>query len=212
MRITRATRISRVRPVLSVTVAGALLLSGCGGGEEPAARTPGSTSSSTNGTSSEPGNTADIEFATGMIPHHGQAIEMAAMATTKAGSAKVKDLARKISAAQAPEITALSGLLSSWGEPVPDAGGHSGSMAGMDHGDTGMMTSRQMDDLRSADGAEFDRMWLDMMIAHHEGAVTMSRAEVADGADARAKQLAQAVIEAQTKEIAELKSLRTDLS
>jgi uncharacterized protein (DUF305 family) len=147
-----------------------------------------------------------------MIPHHGQAIEMAELALSKAAGAKLKDFATKVKAAQAPEVTTLSGLLVGWGEPVPATTGHSSSMAGMDHGDAGMMTSEQMDDLRAATGAEFDRMWVDMMITHHEGAVAMSKTEVSGGANPRTKRLAQAIADAQTKEIGELQSLRAELT
>ena len=64
----------------------------------------------------------------------------------------------------------------------------------------------------AASGAEFDRMWVDMMITHHEGAVAMGKTEVADGANEQATQLAQTVVDAQTTEIAELKSLATELA
>ena len=216
-RVAGVTEIRRIRLALAAAAAAGLLLSGCGGGDEPVAQTPSGATGSPSTTpgsaaATEPGSGADIEFASGMIPHHGQAMEMAGMATSKAGSAKVKEFAEKVMAAQGPEITALSGLLSGWGEPVPAAAGHDSSMAGMDHGDSGMMSSQQMDDLKAAEGAEFDRMWVDMMIDHHEGAVTMSRTEVAEGANSQAKELAEAIIDAQTAEIAELKSLRTELS
>ncbi|GLY33386.1 DUF305 domain-containing protein [Kineosporia sp. NBRC 101731] len=209
---------------LALPVIAGLLLSGCGSDDEPTSSSPTTSTSSaassagSSAGSAEPGvgfNDADVTFASGMIPHHAQAVEMADLALTKASSAKVKDLAEKVKAAQAPEIQTLSGLLSSWNQPAPSTEG-SDSMEGMDHGDAGhadsMMTSEQMDDLEAASGADFDRMWVDMMIKHHEGAVAMGKTEVADGTDAQATQLAQTVIDAQTTEIAELKSLATELA
>ncbi len=211
-------RITPTRLVLPVMASSVLLLNGCGSADDPApgtAGTPGvsaTVSSAATGQDVEPNNTVDVDFAAGMIPHHGQAIEMADLALTKAKNAKVKDFAERVKAAQAPEITTLSGMLTSWGEPVPAATGHSASMPGMDHGDGGMMSAEQMSDLEAASGAKFDRMWVDMMIDHHEGAVKMSQNEVRSGGNEKAKQLAQTIADAQTKEIAELRSLRTDLA
>jgi uncharacterized protein (DUF305 family) len=214
MRITRITRTRRVLPVIAVS---AVLLSGCGQDADPAAGDGGATpaasaTASAGGEQVEPNNTVDVDFAAGMIPHHGQAVEMADLALKKASSPKVKDLAGRVKEAQAPEIDTLSTMLTSWGEPIPAATGHSEAMPGMDHGDGGMMTAEQMDDLEAAAGAKFDRMWVDMMIAHHEGAVRMSKDEIRDGGNPKAQQLAQVIADAQTKEIAELKSLLTELA
>lgn len=217
MRITRTYRL--FMPVVPVAAVTGLLLAGCGGDEgqaagdggPAAAQTTAAPSADDGGSSVEARNTADVDFATGMIPHHGQAIEMADLAQTKASSPKVKDLAGRVKEAQDPEITTLSTMLTSWDEPVPAATGHTGAMPGMDHGDASMMTSEDMAKLEAATGADFDRMWVDMMIAHHEGAVRMSETEIRNGSNEKAKELAQTIVDAQTKEIAELKRLRTDL-
>jgi uncharacterized protein (DUF305 family) len=209
-------RITPTQLVLPVLASGALLLSGCGSTDEPAASTPTSAVSATAGPAAsaqaESNNTVDVDFATGMIPHHGQAIEMADLALAQAKNPKVKSFAERVKAAQAPEIKTLSEMLTGWGEPVPADTGHGASMPEMDHGDMGMMSAEQMGDLEGAKGRKFDRMWIDMMIAHHEGAVKMSQDEVKNGGDEKAKQLAQTIADAQTKEIAELRSLRTDLA
>ncbi len=159
-------------------------------------------------------NAQDMSFAQEMIPHHQQAVEMSDMAVSQASSAKVKDLATRIKVAQGPEIEQMKGWLSSWGEPVA-AKADGGGMAGMNHGGgskddlagMGMMTDAQMKELGAARGAEFDRMFLTMMIGHHEGAVTMARTELDKGKHAPAKQLAQAIIDAQQKEISEMQGL-----
>ncbi len=158
-------------------------------------------------------NAQDVTFAQEMIPHHQQAVEMADMAPAKASSDKVKDLAGRIKAAQGPEMATMKGWLSTWGEPAEASS--SGGMAGMDHGGgdmagmagMGMMTDAQMKELGAAGGAEFDRMFLTMMIAHHEGAVAMARTELEKGKFQPAKQLAQSIIDGQQKEITEMRGL-----
>ena len=72
--------------------------------------------------STVPFNATDVQFATDMIPHHRQAVDMAALADTHASSAEVKALAAKIRKAQEPEIATMSGWLTAWGEPVPTPG------------------------------------------------------------------------------------------
>jgi uncharacterized protein (DUF305 family) len=156
-----------------------------------------------------PHNAADVAFATGMIPHHGQAITMAEMATSQATNPQVKSLAAAIKAAQGPEIATMSAWLTGWGQPVPATTGGP-DMSGMDTGMSrmdgtggmvGMMTTQEMQQLTAATGAAFDRMWLQMMIRHHQGAVTMAQTELATGQNGDAKQLAQQIIDAQNKEI-----------
>ncbi len=168
----------------------------------------GSDSSSSPGSPSNSGshNAADVTFASGMIPHHAQAIQMAEMAIDSAMDADLITLARQIKAAQSPEIDTMSGWLRAWGEPVPDTS--MVSMSGMDHGDvTGMMSSRDLAHLRKAEGSGFDAMWLDMMVNHHEGAVDMARTEVADGDNPAAQQLARDIITAQQREIRQMNAM-----
>jgi len=155
-------------------------------------------------------NDADVTFAQGMIVHHEQAIEMARLAPSRAASADVKDLARRIEAAQDPEITQMTGWLKDWGKPV-SAKGSDGGMADHESGATepenGMMSEAEMGQLTDATGSEFDKMFLEMMTGHHRGAVEMSTSELADGENADAKKLAQTIIDTQTKEISEMEGL-----
>lgn len=151
-------------------------------------------------------NKADVEFATMMIPHHAQAVAMAAMAPNQGTDPKVKALAAKIKEAQAPEIARMSGWLTGWGAPVPDTSGGSG-MSGMGGQAGGMMSAQEMTDLGKATGSGFDRMWLQSMTKHHEGAVDMAKTELAKGTNPDAKKLAQSIIDSQSSEIAEMKSI-----
>lgn len=156
-------------------------------------------------------NAQDVSFAQEMTGHHQQAIEMSTIQLGQGSSAKVKDLATRIKAAQDPEIQRMKGWLSMWGTPAQ------ASSDGMDHGGMGsmgsgqgMMTEAQMGAFRGASGAALDRMFLTMMTEHHQGAVTMARTQLDKGSYGPAKALAQSIIDAQQQEIAEMQGLLAD--
>lgn len=154
------------------------------------------------GSAADDHNAADVEFAQGMIPHHKQAVEMADMAASKAVDPKVKDLAARIKQAQEPEITLMTGWLDTWGEKVDNSGG----MSGMDMS-SGMMSDDEMGELEKASGAEFDRLFLTMMIRHHQSAVEMAQTELDKGKYPPAKTLATQITTSQNAEIEEMKGL-----
>lgn len=172
---------------LIVVVAIAMLGAACGGNDNPAI----------SGAAGEH-NEADVTFVQGMIPHHRQAVEMATMVIDKGERADVKDLARRIAAAQGPEIETMEGWRNDWGA-AEDEGGMQG-------GD-GMMTDSEMSDMMSSSGAELDRMFLESMTRHHQGAVMMAQAEVDQGMFGPAKDLAGRIIATQQGEIDEMRTL-----
>lgn len=186
-------------------VAVVALVSGCSGGNDTADMQHNSTASSTQAADH---NDHDVQFAQEMIVHHQQALDMAEMVPGRSTNAKVLDLAKRIEGAQDPEIRTMTAWLSKWG-----AAPTSSSMPGMDHGSmdhgpgTGMMTAEEMTKLGQATGAEFDRMWLEMMIKHHQGAIDMSRTHIDKGGNAESKKLAQDIITAQQAEITEMQGL-----
>lgn len=138
-------------------------------------------------------------FAQMMIPHHQQAIEMADLALANPStSADVKGLAEQIKAAQDPEIRTMNGWLRQWGAPTT---------ASMNHGTGGMMSGEDMASLEAATGSEFNRMWLQMMIEHHRGAVTMAQDVMSTTETPDVKRLAESVVEGQNKEIATMQGL-----
>jgi len=145
-------------------------------------------------------NDADVVFAQGMIPHHQQAVAMAALAfeSASASSTKVRDLATRIRGAQDPEIQTMTKWLVTWSKPMM------AEMPGM----AGMMSAGEMAALGKATGAAFDQMWLTMMIKHHQGAITMANAEMASGANPAAIALATHIVDAQQAEIAEMSKLK----
>lgn len=194
-----------IRRTAIVAAAGAasVVLAACGSSDDTSAgqSTPSAVSSAP--TSQGQHNAADVAFAKGMIPHHRQAVEMADLAPTRAESAEVKKLADEIKKAQDPEIQTLSGWLTSWGEQVPAEG----AMDHSAHGTAGMMTAEEMDKLEKASGKAFDTAFMEMMIKHHEGAVSMAKTEKANGAFPEAKTMADAIITSQTAEITRMNSL-----
>lgn len=206
MRINRTT-------LITIATLSTLTVAGCSGATPPTNTAPSSTSSTQPGQVAAEHNPADITFAQGMIPHHQQAIDMADLATDRASSAKVKDLAFKIKQAQDPEIEQLKQMLEAWGAPEqPDSGG---SMPGMGHGGSSgdqsampnMMTDQQMQQLENGNGAGFDKMFLEMMIMHHQGAIKMAESEVSQGQNPQAKTLAKKIIEDQLAEISTMQNL-----
>ncbi|BCJ58698.1 DUF305 domain-containing protein [Micromonospora endophytica] len=116
-------------------------------------------------------NAADVMFAQMMIPHHEQALEMAELAATRASDPEVTQLAAQIKDAQAPEMAQMGSWLTQWGAPLPSGDGHgTGHDApDMGHEMPGMMSDADMARLAAVSGTEFDRQFLTMMIAHHEG-------------------------------------------
>jgi uncharacterized protein (DUF305 family) len=154
-------------------------------------------------------NEVDVDFAQGMIPHHGQALEMAQAVAERSSNPEIVALAEQIEAAQAPEIALMSTWLESWGEDVPDP--RATDHAQMDHSvGSGMMTETQMEDLMGMRDRDFDRMFLEMMIEHHEGAVGMSEHVIALGLHGDVKELAKQIIVGQQAEIALMQQMLQD--
>jgi uncharacterized protein (DUF305 family) len=197
------------RALAALTVGLALILAGCGSDPETAA-------------SESDHNDADVAFASGMIQHHAQALSMVDLTMGRELDPKVQKLTEEIRAAQAPEIETMADWLDEWDEPIPatvrdhvnseDQGGHDMGDKGGGSDDTGMdmpgmMSEEAMAGLEGASGAEFQDMWLSMMIEHHEGAVEMAQTEQADGKYQPAIDLAKDIETSQTAEIATMQGL-----
>ena len=190
-----------------------LALAACGDTTSTPSNTPPATApTSAAAQPSKQFNDADMRFTQMMIPHHRQAIAMAELATERAQNQDVKKLAQQIKNEQDPEIQTMTGFLKAWGAQVPG----DDAMSGMDHsnmsngdmaGMPGMMSPEQMTQLSSAIGPEFDRMFLQMMIAHHQGAVTDAQQEQSEGMNEQAKALASNIVTTQTAEINRMQQL-----
>ena len=120
---------------------------------------------------------ADVEFITGMIHHHAQAIVMAGFSTTHDANQQIQILSERIIVSQRDEIRLMQQWLGEVGQPAPepDPRGMRMTMGGMEHMMLmpGMLTEEQMAQLDAARGRDFDRLFLTFMIQHHEGALQM---------------------------------------
>jgi uncharacterized protein (DUF305 family) len=207
---------ARLTGLAGAILAGALALTGCSGTNDTAAGGNSSASSSAGQTSDH--TAAGVAFASDMLPHHQSAVAMAELADRRAGDARVLDLARRIQAAQQPEIDTLSGWLSDWGATAPSSA--SDDMGGMGNesdsskspgSNGGMMSDQDMSDLMNASGAEFDRKFLELMSAHRSSAVEMAETEIGDGQNADTIAMATTIRDSQAQEIEEMKTLLGEL-
>jgi uncharacterized protein (DUF305 family) len=161
-------------------------LAACGGSTRGAVQPSPAPASATEPTPVEraradsarhPYTAADIQFMSGMIPHHAQAIAMARWAPTHGAGPSVRILAERILNAQEDEIITMQNWLRDRLQPVPEASpsGMKMTVAGHEHEMLmpGMLTQAQMTRLDQARGTEFDRLFLNSMIQHHRGAVSM---------------------------------------
>ena len=162
-------------------------------------------------------NEADVAFARDMVQHHAQAVAMVEMTRERDLDPEVAQLAEGIRDAQVAEIETFSDWLGEWDEEIPptmldhaNAGHGSGDMSetmeDMDDAMPGMMSGADMDALQDA-GGDFQTMWLEMMIEHHEGAIEMARTEQQDGRYRPAVELAAEIEESQGAEIETMRDL-----
>ncbi|MEQ7846968.1 DUF305 domain-containing protein [Nocardioides kribbensis] len=205
MRINRTTR---ALGALTLTAALALTAAACGNDDA-------STATSSEVSSTEH-NDADVEFASNMLQHHAQALSMVDLTIDRTLDPEVQQLAEQIREAQAPEIETFTDWLTDWDEEVPETmRDHVNSGHDMDDmGDSmdeenmpGMMTSDDMAALEDASDADFQTMWLEMMVEHHEGAIEMAKTEQSDGQYKDAVDLAGDIVTSQSAEVETMKGL-----
>lgn len=202
----------QTKKLIAAVAAGTLMLALVACGDDSATNDPQATQTASNG---DVFNAADVEFATSMIPHHAQALTMVDLTRGRDLSLEVARLAEDIQVAQGPEIETMVGWLNDWGKPVPETmrdHGSAGDMDGHDMGDTdssmpGMMSDQEMADLEAASDQEFEEMWLQMMIRHHEGAIEMAGDAQRSGVFEAAVELAEAIETAQQAEIEQMRDL-----
>lgn len=212
--------------VVAVTsaVAAGLLVGGCSGGDEKEAGPkatvlvpgrPGEPNkTAVQGPATQPPASAgEIRFVEMMIPHHRQAVEMSALAPKQASSAQVKSLAERIHGGQAAEIASMESMLKQkrgkpGATPSGGHGGHASPSTATGHANMpGMATPQQMQQLKAAKGGEFDRLFLTLMITHHQGALTMVKDVLGKGTDVLIQELAMEVRASQQAEIDRMRTL-----
>jgi uncharacterized protein (DUF305 family) len=161
--------------------------------------------------SAPPHNQADVLFVTQMIPHHAQALQMTALVPGRAEAPEIAVLARRIEQTQTEEIVQLERWLTDrdLSRPAPHAS-HPGHDALM----PGMLNDEQLAQLEAARGGAFDRLFLELMISHHQGAVTMASTLYANGGglEPASDRFARDVIADQNIEIARMRTLLASLA
>ena len=153
---------------------------------------------------------SDAQFMRDMIPHHQQALEISRLAPDRTNSPQLLEIAGKIEAAQGDEIAFMEQWLTSRGESIDQSHAHTGH-----HTMKGMATEAQMASLAAASGVEFDRQFLSLMIAHHEGAIDMVEAlmeQPGSAYDPTLFEFTTDVSNDQSKEIELMHGLLLDLS
>jgi uncharacterized protein (DUF305 family) len=174
-------------PVLIALVALLGLLAGCGG----------------DATTDEPGgfNDADVAFASEMIPHHLQALQLVRMVEARHVDPDLSALAAQIRSTQAVEVQSMTTWLGDWNRPVPSGEPSAGT------GRPGAVTAADLAAVEAASGREFEDRWLRLMIRHHEDAIAMARTENQDGRYPYARALAQTVQVSQGSEIRTMRAM-----
>lgn len=156
---------------------------------------------------------ADADFVEMMIPHHFQATVMGDMATSQAGSDDIRAFAERISVEQDVEI----GMMQNWqtwnGLDVTEAESAYEMMLGMPMmvEQMGMASPEEIAELSTSSGAEFDRLYLELMIAHHEGAIDMLVGVITDGSDEIMSGWATEMLTTQTWQVEEMQIMLADL-
>ena len=147
-------------------------------------------------------NSDDVMFAQMMIPHHEQAVELSAMAPQHTNNTELIKLSGEVLKQQQPEINTMKADLIEWGVNPDDPTARGGHM-------TGMVDEATLAKLKTLQGAEFDKLWLQSMISHHEGAIEMAKSEIANGKNPDIKALADAIVSGQQTQIDQMKKMLT---
>ncbi|GII57905.1 hypothetical protein Pth03_62940 [Planotetraspora thailandica] len=186
-------------PAVALTLAACSATAGAGsaGPANPAA-VPYAAGQAGNAAAGQAGNDADVRFSQEMIPHHWQAIQIAALASDRGSDPYVRKLAREITENEAADIRVMSGWLRSWGKPVP-----SGDL-GSGHDMPGMISQTQILALEGRSGADFDRLWLTVLAKHLDSGIAMAEKVLGAGTHPGTRDLAKKIVTTQRAEIAQI--------
>jgi uncharacterized protein (DUF305 family) len=176
-----------------------------------------SSASPANATANPRYTQADVEFMQHMIGHHAQALVMTGLVPERTTSESMRQLAQRIEVSQRDEIALMRHWLEARGQAAPNPGSAHEHHEAMDHAGAGllmpgMLTSAQLAQLAAAKGAEFDRMFLDFMIRHHEGALTMVASLFATSGAGQEAEVFRFASDVDTDQRAEIARMRTLLN
>lgn len=161
---------------------------------------------------------ADAGFARDMQTHHAQAVEMALLVRDRSQDEELRTVAYDIATSQQQQAGQMYGWLVQWGLPQTSSrppmawvgGEHAEAHAAPDGTMPGMATKEELDQLRAAEGVEAERLFLRLMIAHHEGGVAMADAALAEARTDEVRTLATAISAAQSAEVQLLRGMLAD--
>lgn len=141
---------------------------------------------------------ADVAFLQNMLAHHQQGIAVSAMAAGRTGSAQLAAFAQRITSEQRTELDGFRAQLMQWEEPLAPSSGTTPD---------GMVDQGTLDKLQTLRGADFDKLWLQTLIAHHRGAISMARTEIASGQSPDIISIAKSVAASQQAQIDEMNQM-----
>ena len=191
-----------MRRLVALT-ASVLLLAGCAGRTDATTPSPALSSGPETAVASEGRgfNDTDVMFLQMMTPHHRQGIAIAALAKDRPARREVKQLAAAIRVTQRAEVKKMSGWLRSWGQPATaPAGAHA------DHGGMPGAADAEIDAVRRASDATFERKFLNLLIAHQDDAIQIARMETSGGVNRRTKELARRIDASRSAQIKQMLS------
>jgi uncharacterized protein (DUF305 family) len=180
---------------------GALLaLGGCGTARNATAPVPPPAAAPPTADPSADVNATDIMFVQMMLPHHRQGLQIVRLVRDRSARQDVKILAAAIDSTQSAELDTMSGWLRGWNQPQTAADPHVHDA----HGGIPETSLAEIAALQQATGADFERRFLDTMIAHQDDAVQMARMELASGANRQAKEFAKRVEQSRSAQIQQM--------
>ncbi|WP_051442256.1 DUF305 domain-containing protein [Arthrobacter sp. H14] len=184
-----------------------LALTACGPTSEAPTQSNGSSGASMPVQANAGNNAADVRFALLMAGHHEQTIKLAEIVQEKDGvSQEIQSLALKIMSVHEPEHAQLEGMLRAWGKLDGDSGNQrSQTPATVEM--KAMAGPEQIEELRAAAGNDASRLFLKLLIAHHEATIAVAEAELAKGSNAEAMALARTIAETQRQELDRIRSM-----
>ena len=176
-------------------VLAALLLAGCTGSQSPTPAAP-TTVDAVKGL-----NNTDVMFVQMLLPHHRQGVELAALGHTKGDRGDLVQLAAAIESTQEDEVELLAGILAESGAPASAPAKPGGDDPHAAHGGLPGTTEQQVAALRASGGKEFERRFLNTMMAHQGDAIQLAKMELASGGDKRLVDLAGRIEKSRTAQI-----------